>query len=89
MDNQVFELIDIFGNLPGRWVFPVAGLVAGSLAGCFGIGDGLVVVPAPARFGVGIGGELEGSVRQRIKSPVESGGTAESLHHFAAATESA
>lgn len=41
-------MLEIFAILPGWWTFPVAGLVAGVLAGCFGIGGGLVVVPVLA-----------------------------------------
>jgi uncharacterized membrane protein YfcA len=45
LENQVFSSLEIIGTQPEWWIFPVAGLFAGLLAGCFGIGGGLVVVP--------------------------------------------
>jgi uncharacterized membrane protein YfcA len=45
LENQVFSLLEIFGTQSEWWIFPAAGLLAGLLAGCFGIGGGLVFVP--------------------------------------------
>ncbi|MCH8894959.1 MAG: sulfite exporter TauE/SafE family protein [Proteobacteria bacterium] len=64
MDKQISGLLEIFAILPGWWIFPVAGLVAGVLAGCFGIGGGLVVVPVLAWVYVGM--EVAEPVRMHL-----------------------
>ncbi|MCZ6763269.1 MAG: sulfite exporter TauE/SafE family protein, partial [Gammaproteobacteria bacterium] len=64
MDKQISGLLEIFAILPGWWIFPVAGLVAGVLAGCFGIGGGLVVVPVLAWVYLGM--EVAEPVRMHL-----------------------
>ncbi|MCH8220013.1 MAG: sulfite exporter TauE/SafE family protein [Proteobacteria bacterium] len=64
MENQVIGLLEIFANLPGWWIFPLTGLLAGVLAGCFGIGGGLVVVPVLAWVYAGM--ELAEPVRMHL-----------------------
>jgi len=64
LDKQISGLLEIFAFLPGWWIFPVAGLVAGVLAGCFGIGGGLVVVPVLAWVYLGM--EVAEPVRMHL-----------------------
>jgi len=64
LENQVIGLLEIFANLPGWWIFPLTGLLAGVLAGCFGIGGGLVVVPVLAWVYAGM--ELAEPVRMHL-----------------------